>query len=158
MEDTHSGSADFDFLFGSWNIVNERLTSRLTNSQEWERFDATGECEPILNGLGNADRMRTDWNGGFEGYSLRLFDRATRKWSIYWADTTGARLLPPLVGTFANGVGEFYGRDQESECDVLVRFRWRHDDPGSARWEQAFSTDEGDTWETNWIMSFSRRP
>jgi hypothetical protein len=24
------------------------------------------------------------------------------------------------------------------------------------RWEQAFSADDGDTWETNWVMEFSR--
>ena len=94
------------------DVVNERLISRLTNSTEWERFEAVGECEPILSGLGNADRMQTDWFGGFEGYSLRLFDRATGKWSIYWADSNGARLLPPVVGEFVNGVGEFYGEDQ----------------------------------------------
>jgi hypothetical protein len=24
------------------------------------------------------------------------------------------------------------------------------------RWEQAFSEDGGETWETNWIMDFTR--
>ncbi|MGA7671076.1 MAG: hypothetical protein WBW04_11695 [Nitrolancea sp.] len=156
MYDEHPGERDFDFFHGSWNVVNERLTSRLTNSNEWERFEAEGRCESILNGLGNADSLRTNWQGGFEGYSLRLFDRESGKWSIYWADTGGARLLPPVVGEFVDGVGEFYGRDKEGDQDVLVRFRWSHDGPDSARWEQAFSTDQGDKWETNWTMTFTR--
>ncbi len=157
MSDEQPGARDFDFLHGSWNVVNRRLRSRLTSSDDWERFNAIGECEPILNGLGNADRMRTDWSGGFEGYSLRLFDKATGKWSIYWADSSGARLLPPLVGVFVDGIGEFFGRDIEGGQEVLVRFRWRHDGANSAQWEQAFSPDEGTTWETNWTMSFARR-
>jgi hypothetical protein len=27
---------------------------------------------------------------------------------------------------------------------------------GAGRWEQAFSADGGKTWETNWIMQFTR--
>ncbi len=149
MYDEHSDARAFDFLHGSWNVVNRRLTSRLTDSDDWEQFEASGHCEPILNGLGNFDLMRTDWLGGFEGYSLRLFDKATEKWSIYWADTNGARLLPPLVGEFVGNVGEFFGTDTDGGLDVLVRFRWEHDGPNSAHWEQAFSTDDGETWETN---------
>jgi hypothetical protein len=26
----------------------------------------------------------------------------------------------------------------------------------AARWEQAFSLDKGASWETNWIMDFTR--
>ncbi len=157
MHDDNPGARGFDFLHGSWNVLNERLTSRLTNSDEWEQFEAVAQCESILDGLGNADLMRTEWGGGFEGYSLRLFDKASEKWSIYWADTNGARLLPPLVGQFAADVGEFFGRDTECGQDVLVRFRWSHKGSDTARWEQAFSTDEGTTWETNWRMTFTRR-
>jgi hypothetical protein len=30
--------------------------------------------------------------------------------------------------------------------------------PVRARWEQAFSEDSGQTWETNWVMVFGRAP
>lgn len=157
MAENQTGAGDFDFFLGSWNVVNERLMTRQCQSNDWERFEATSDCESILNGLGNADSLHTDWHGGFEGYSLRLFDKATQQWSIYWSDTSGARLFPPVIGQFVDGVGNFYGHDQEGGRDVLVRFRWTHDGPDSARWEQAFSIDDGQTWETNWIMSFTRR-
>ncbi|MEY9876909.1 hypothetical protein ABH931_006422 [Streptacidiphilus sp. MAP12-33] len=28
----------------------------------------------------------------------------------------------------------------------------------TAGWEQAFSTDDGRTWETNWVQQLTRRP
>jgi quinol monooxygenase YgiN len=39
---------------------------------------------------------------------------------------------------------------------ILVRFHWTSPVPDAARWEQAFSADGGRSWETNWIMEFTR--
>jgi hypothetical protein len=149
---------DFDFLHGAWRIDNERLIARLSGSNQWERFAAEGTCRPILSGMGNIDDFRPCWPGhdGFEGASLRLFNRETGLWSIYWADTASGRLFPPLVGSFVDGVGEFLGDDEEAGRPVRVRFRWSDITPSAARWEQAFSVDDGATWETNWIMTFAR--
>jgi hypothetical protein len=153
----HAGARDFDFLWGHWRIEHLRLSSRLTGSTHWERFGATMQCWPILGGTGNVDNMRATWHGQeFEGASLRLFDPATGKWSIYWADTNGHQLLPPVVGAFEDGVGEFVGDDQHEGQLVRVRFRWSEITTDAARWEQAFSIDRGENWETNWIMLFSR--
>jgi hypothetical protein len=154
-----AGARDFDFLFGSWHVANERLISRLTNSDQWERFDAAVDCEPLLGGLGNIDRFRAHWRAmDFEGSALRLFNPATGQWSIYWADNVICRLLPPVVGSFVDGAGEFFGDDEHEGRPVFVRYRWSAITSESARWEQAFSEDRGETWETNWRMIFTRRP
>ena len=151
------GANDFDFLWGRWRVDHERLSSRLTGSDDWERFAAVQTCWPILGGSGNVDNMRATWRGqNFEGASLRLFDPTTGLWSIYWADTVGHQLQPPVVGRFENGVGEFVGDDRHAGREILARFRWSDISAGAARWEQAFSTDRGVAWETNWIMTFTR--
>jgi hypothetical protein len=36
-----------------------------------------------------------------------------------------------------------------------VRFVWSQIYTPEPRWEQAFSADGGQTWETNWIMEFA---
>jgi hypothetical protein len=40
---------------------------------------------------------------------------------------------------------------------ITSRYRWTKEHRGGCRWEQAFSTDGGTTWETNWTMDFIRR-
>jgi hypothetical protein len=150
------GRHDFDFYFGRWQIRNERLRQRLAGCDDWEIFDATQQCRPILGGLGNIDDFVTEWHDGFIGMTLRLFCPKTRQWSIYWAGNRDGVLEPPVIGAFEDGVGRFFGRDQHEGTPVLVRFVWSEITPNSAKWEQAFSTDDGATWESNWIMRMSR--
>jgi hypothetical protein len=54
-------------------------------------------------------------------------------------------------------VGEFLGDEFVDGKKVLCRFNWTRTNPDSPRREQAFSDDGGKTWETNWIMTFTRR-
>ena len=39
---------------------------------------------------------------------------------------------------------------------IRVRYRWTVLGDDACRWDQAFSTDKGGTWETNWIADFTR--
>ena len=150
-------SHDFDFWFGSWKIDNRRLVARLQDCHEWEEFEATSLAWPILGGLGNMDEfLAPTWKPGYIGMTLRLFNPATRQWSITWMDSTTGTLEPPVVGTFRNGVGTFYGKDRLRGESIDVRFIWSEITTNRARWEQAFSPDGRRTWETNWIMQMRR--
>jgi hypothetical protein len=154
--ETSDGRHDFDFYFGHWRIHNERLRERLVGCTDWEHFEATQRCQPILGGLGNIDDFASDWRDGFIGMTLRLFCPQSRQWSIYWASNRSGILEPPVIGGFEAGVGTFLGRDQHEGTPVLARFVWSEITPSSATWEQAFSTDDGQTWESNWIMRMTR--
>ena len=151
-----SAAHDFDFFMGTWKVRNRRLRTRLAGSDEWEEFDATSVARPILGGLGNEDEFRTDHDGGFIGMSFRFFDPVKARWSIYWADSRRAgELDPPVFGTFSGDRGVFVGRDVLDGRPVRVRFIWSGIRTRTPRWEQAFSADDGATWETNWVMDFS---
>jgi len=156
--DKHDGAHDFDFYYGRWRIQNERLTERLVGSNDWQRFEAIQECRPILGGLGNIDDFVTDefGPGVFMGMTLRLFDKATQKWSIWWASNRKGGLEPPVTGAFVDGVGRFEGDDVHNGIPVRVRFIWSDIGADRALWQQAFSADGGKTWETNWRMHMTR--
>jgi hypothetical protein len=149
---------DFDFWFGSWNVRNRLLRARLQGSDEWDEFASTVVARPILDGLGNEDEFRTSYNGGFVAMSFRFFDPGSRRWSIYWADARRSGLLdPPVIGGFTGDTGVFEGEDTFEGRPILVRFVWSGITTPTPRWEQSFSEDGGETWETNWIMDFTRR-
>lgn len=148
-----AGFADFDFQIGEWMIENEFLTERLKGSTQWETFPATSRVEKVMDGGGNLEQMWVPARG-FTGLTLRLYDPATRLWSIYWSDTKACRLFPPTIGRFENGTGIFHGDDVEGGAPVKVRFVWT---PGASPvWEQSMSADGGRTWEKNWVMRFRR--
>jgi hypothetical protein len=154
---TASTARDFDFWMGWWNVRNRRLRERLAGSTEWEEFASTSVARPILGGLGNEDEFRTEWNGGFVAMSFRFFDPETRRWSIYWADSRRPGVLdPPLFGSFDSDTGVFEGEDVFEGRPIRVRFVWSDVTTSAPRWEQAFSEDGGQSWETNWIMEFTR--
>lgn len=148
---------DFDFWMGRWDVHNTRLRARLVGATEWEEFSATSVARKTLDGLGNEDVFRTSHDGGFTGMSFRFFDPGTARWSIYWADSRRPGLLdPPVLGGFRGDAGLFEGDDELGGRPIRVRFTWSRITTPTPRWEQAFSGDGGETWETNWIMDFRR--
>jgi hypothetical protein len=149
-------SNDFDFLHGDWDVVNRRLTIRHVNSDDWEEFPGTASGHGFFGGAGNFDEI-TFPTKGFSGATLRTFDQERKVWSIYWVNSGTGKLDPPVVGRFRDGAGTFYGDDTDGGTPVRVRFIWSEITPTSARWEQAFSVDGEQTWETNWVMEFSRK-
>lgn len=150
-------SSDFDFLMGKWNVWNRRLAKRLAGSDDWDEFPSKAAARPLPGGLGNEDVFCTEYGGGFVGMSFRLFDPATGQWAIYWADSRRPGLLdPPVIGSFSGGVGVFEGEDTLQGRPIRVRFTWSGVATPKPRWEQAFSDDDGEAWETNWVMDFSR--
>jgi hypothetical protein len=147
---------DFDFWMGAWKVHNRRLRERLKGSTSWDEFEATVVARPLLGGVGNEDTYRTEFAGGFTGMSFRFLDKTTCQWSIYWADSRKATLEPPVVGGFSGDVGLFEGTDTLGGRPIRVRFTWSRVTTPTPRWEQAFSEDGGETWETNWVMDMKR--
>lgn len=154
------GRHDFDFLFGSWQVHNRKLERPFDEDPEWVEFPTTATVRPILGGLGNVDTFvaeASDAGEAWEGFTLRLFDPVLRYWVIRWASTRRpGHLDPPVVGRFHGQSGRFFGDDKLQERLIHVRFEWQSLGPDRARWEQAFSSDGGVTWESNWVMTFTR--
>lgn len=145
-----SSQNDFDYLVGNWKLKDKKLKSRLTNSTEWIEFESTVEMRKLLNGIGNMDIYRTTVDGKpFEGVALRTFNPKTRLWSIYWVDSNVGVLDVPVVGSFDGNIGTFYCKDTYKGKAIVVAFVWDKTDAEHPVWCQAFTTDNGKTWEVN---------
>ena len=154
---TASSKEDFDFYVGKWQLYNKKLKTRLNNCTEWIEFESTQEMYKILNGLGNIDNyLATLNNVPFEGMTVRLFNPITKLWSIYWADSNEGVLQPPVLGSFENNVAHFFTKDIFNNKQILIVFRWDARDKENPIWSQAFSDDNGNTWEWNWYMYFKK--
>ena len=151
------GRSDFDFYMGTWQVHHRLLRGRLQGSNEWEEFDGTAVARKILGGLGNIDEfVMNRVSGQTRGVTLRLFDPQARQWSIYWANDQLGTLGTPAAGEFEDGRGEFYDYDPFHGRHIFTRIVWSEITPTSCHWEQAASDDAFKTWETNWIMDFTR--
>lgn len=146
---------DFDFFIGSWNVANRRLETLFAGSDDWREFPGTSISRPIFGGGGNTDEIVFPTLGS-RGFTLRLFDVERKEWSLYWAGSRTGVLAPPVVGTFTGDRGDFYGDDTHDGKPVKAHFIWSGITTDSPRWEQEFSADGGQTWESNWVMEFTR--
>src|SRR6185503_8685291 len=118
-----------------------------TSAPAWDVFPGTVSCRPYLNGAANVSEAIFPTKG-FSGLTVRAFDPASRRWSVYWVSSRGGGLGPPGVGGFQGDVGVFLSDDTDDGVPVKVRVRRTKRPPDREFWEQAFSRDGGRTWET----------
>ena len=150
-----SSNSDFDFLVGKWKMYHRRLNRRLENCKDWTEFESADSNYKILSGTADMDVLSTTQMPGlegklFEGVTLRLFDPKSRLWRLYWVASNVGVLDPPVVGSFENNVGHFFAKDTFNGKDIIMVFRWDVRDKEHPVWSQAFSPDNGKTWEWNW--------
>jgi hypothetical protein len=114
--------------------------------------------QQFMQGRVNVDDNVLDLPAGqYRAVTLRSFDPQSGLWAIWWLDGRHPHQLDtPMRGSFHDGVGTFFADEDFEGRSVRVRFLWSNITAQSCRWEQAFSTDGGASWETNWMMEFSR--
>jgi hypothetical protein len=149
---------DFDWFFGSWNVKHRRLNRRLVNSNEWDEFEGTTRCQPILGGIANFNDSTVKRSGSiYYGMGLRAFDSTSNTWRDWYLDgRDAAKIEVHGTGRFANGVGTFSYDDEFEGRAIKVRGIFTPIKADLAQWEQAFSPDGGKTWETNYVMRYMR--
>ena len=155
---TPLGIRSFDFFLGSWNVHHRRLRKRLAGSNEWDEFEGTTKCQSLLGGIINLNESASTRGGkAFRGMGLRAFDAKTDRWADWtFSEASPFDLGTPGIGRFENGVGTFLSDEEYEGRPVRVRGRFTPISTDEAQWEQAFSPDGGRTWETNWVMHYSR--
>jgi hypothetical protein len=148
---------DFDFNFGKWKTHITRLEHPLSGSQKWVDYDGTSDVSKVWNGRASLFELEASGPAGqVEGVGLRLYNPKSHQWSLNWANARDGIMGTPMVGEFVDGQGQFYDQEEFAGRVIFSRNGFYDIKPDSSRFEQAFSGDAGKTWETNWIMTFSR--
>ena len=159
------GRLDFDFFFGHWTVQHRKLRDRLVGNNDWDSFTGTSHAQPLLGGQGNVDdnvmHLPAELGGPYRAATLRAFDPTSGHWRIWWLDgRSPISLEVPMLGRFEGQGGDrsgvFYADEDFKGRPIRVRFLWLNTQTATPRWEQAFSTDSGRSWETNWEMDFRR--
>jgi hypothetical protein len=156
-EAARDGQHDFDFNIGTWKTHISRLQNPLTGSTIWVEYDGISVVREILSGRASLFELTADGPAGhLEGVGLRLYNPQSHQWSLNWANGKTGILGVPTTGGFRDGRGVFVDQESFNDRVILVRNSFMDITPNSARFEQTFSDDGGQTWETNWVMTFAR--
>ena len=153
-----SSKHDFDFLIGTHIIRQRILKDRLTHSKDWREYEGTSITTALLDGNVNQEiyQLINSNRNSYEGMALRLFNPQTKLWNIYWIQTDMGTLNdPPEVGYFENKIGFFFSQGMLNEKKIITVFKWDAREESRPIWSQAFSEDNGNTWEWNWYMYYS---
>lgn len=151
------GQHDFDFHFGTWKTHISRLVHPLTGSTTWTEYDGVSVVRKVWNGRASLFELEVDGPAGhIEGVGLRLYNPQSHQWNLNWTNSSSGMLDGAMIGEFKDGHGDFYATDTFNGRTILVRNGFYDIKPNSSRFEQAFSADGGKTWETNWVMTFTR--
>jgi hypothetical protein len=155
--DSHDGSHDFDFDFGSWQTHSRRLMHPLAGASDWVEMHGTTVVSKVWGGRANLAEFKADGPAGhLELLALRVYDPVNQQWSLNFATPSVGKLGVPGVGRLRNGRLEFFDQEPINGKAVLVRFSIWGINANTARSEQAFSADGGRTWEVNWINNYTR--
>ena len=85
------------------------------------------------------------------------FDPTTQVWTDWSLDGRNpTQVTVDGVGRFANRIGTFFADDTFNGKPIRVRGTFTPLTASSAQWEQAYSADGGGTWETNYVMHYTR--
>lgn len=141
----------FDFWLGEWDVQNRHL-----NGGQWQE---TGTARALIQAVADGKAILEQWEGTartpLHGFSVRTYDDQLDKWVIVlnWHGGQPSS-FSQMHGEFGEDRGEFFPPGSGPKG---VRFTFSKPRPGSCQWDQAVSSDGGQTWNMNWVMSFTRR-
>jgi hypothetical protein len=145
---------DFDFNIGRWQTRIRAVLNPLTAPGAWSNLQGTHVVYRVWDDWANIGQLEVDGPGGhIEDLALRLYDRKSRQWRVYFANSQSGILAQPMVGEFRNGVGTFVFLDEMQGKTMLVRNIWSRIHSKSCRQDWAISADGGKSWVPTWIST-----
>lgn len=150
----HDGIHDFDFAAGTFHTHIRRAPDPFAEPTKWLTYDGTKTTRQILDGNGDIETIEADGPSHLQVLNLFFYDSATHQWDLYFPQD--GDVGTPSIGEFRNGVGTFIGQDMYKGRTMLVRQQWSPRGSDGYHFEQSWSTDDGETWVSNFIADLTR--
>lgn len=143
---------DFDFNMGRWHTSIRALLNPLSAPNTWTNLQGTHTVYRVWDAWADIGQLEVDGPSGHEEFmALRLYDRKTQQWRVYFANSAAGTLDPPMIGGFKDGVGTFVFLDEVEGKTVLVRNVWSGITAKECHQDWAVSADGGKSWVPTWI-------
>ena len=147
----------FDFNIGPWKTKIRAVSSPLASPTAWSELQGTHDVYRVWDDWADIGQLEVDGpQGHIEDLALRLYDRKTHEWRVYFANSGSGALLPPMIGGFEDGTGTFIGLEDQDGRTVLMRNVWSGITANACRQEWSISTNGGKTWTPTWISNDTR--
>ena len=145
---------DFDFNMGKWQTQIRAVMNPLSAPNVWTNLKGTHTVYRVWGDWADIGQLEVDGPSGHEEFmALRMYDRKTRQWRVYFANSASGTLDPPMVGEFKDGVGTFVFLDEMEGRTVLVRNVWSGITARVCHQDWAMSADGGKTWVPTWVST-----
>ena len=145
---------DFDFNMGRWQTRIRAVLNPLSAPSVWTNLQGTHAVYRVWGDWADIGQLEVDGPSGHEeDMALRMYDRKTQQWRVYFANSSSGTLDQPMVGEFKDGVGTFVFLDEMEGKTVLVRNVWSGITSKSCHQDWAVSADGGKTWVLTWIST-----
>ena len=139
----------FDFWIGEWKL-------------SWQAQDGTTEygtntIERILDGKVIKENFEATSGQmkGFIGKSYSVYNSQSGEWKQTWVDNQGAYL--DFVGKFQNDKRIFIREAKDANGNpILQRMVFYDITRDSFTWDWEKSTDNGNTWQLQWKITYRR--
>jgi hypothetical protein len=156
-DDARDGSHDFDFALGTFHTHIKRLLKPLSGSTTWVVYDGAKTDRSLLGGKASLEEIEADGPAGhLELMTLRLYNSVSHQWSLNFSSSASGVVAAPAIGEFKGGVGTFMDQENYEGRVILVRNIWSGITMNGYHFVQAFSADQGKTWEANFIADLTR--
>lgn len=144
----------FDFDMGRWKTQIRAALNPLSAPNVWTNLQGTHTVYRVWGDWADIGQLEVDGPSGHEeDMALRMYDRKTRQWRVYFANSASGILDPPMIGEFKHGVGTFVFLDEMEGKTVLVRNVWSGITAKSCHQDWAISPDGGKTWVPTWFST-----
>jgi len=135
----------FDFWIGTWDLF-------------WGEGDAQKGVNVITAELGDCvveENFAGDGGGTeFIGNSVSVYNAKSGKWRQTWVDNRGGYLV--FEGGMEDDRMVLYGSGEQNGETFLTRMIFADIEKDSLTWNWERSTDDGATWEPNWVIQYRR--